>query len=201
MSDEDGARKDLDECLDTSGIVRDEYDRFLAAGCPIDCRVLPRCKPGNQLVDWRAMPLVAEIDGKNMGEIGLMIEHTGWQASTKKPWFQIARQALILEHLVKGIQTKKDKIEALKAFAALPSVNEKWNDTERRCAAFQNKKNCLALFRKYPVLLLQWGDDPKRTVLSYRQLLKHKTKMIEIMESDPAIAAFYKGECFNQQCY
>ena len=62
MSDDDRAA--LDDCLNAMSIDEGEYKTFLGADCQVDCSALKRCAPGTQLVDWQAMPLVSEMEGK-----------------------------------------------------------------------------------------------------------------------------------------
>ena len=194
--DQDGRRSDIDDLFDVPSILEHEFKTFIANKCPVDCNVLERCEPGAQAVDWRNLPLIDAFKGIDVAAMGGLVEKTGWKKSVSCPWFQIARQALLLEEIESRHRTKQDKLAALKEFAALPGVDAFF--TNNRCNSFLYKKRCLEFFRQYPVLLLMWGNDMTRTHVHYRKLLSVKKQMQEMIQSDPLIESFFKGRtcCF-----
>ena len=183
----------MDDYLNARSIVAEELRQFQDGDCNVNCNNVPRCNRPHA-AELRSMRVgdFKDVEIKDMVEL---VDKTGWEGSVNCPWFHVARQALVIEQIGNRFTKKAERISALKEFAALPGVNAHFSGNT--CSAFSYKTQCLQFFRQYPVLLLMWGNDPTRTCIHYRKLLKLKPVMTEMICSEPLLETFFQGKCLT----
>lgn len=104
------------------------------------------------------------------------------------PWFAVVRKGMLLFNVIQGLGTTA-KREALMKLC--DHFDLSW--TNNKNSRLNDIMYVTEFFKKYPVLLLQWGADLRKTYKPVSFIVKHKKQLEAFLNKDPIVKDFYKG--------
>ena len=104
------------------------------------------------------------------------------------PWFAVVRKGLLLMSLtesLRGPPRQKVLMELCDHY--------KLSFTNGKNSQLNDTIYATRFFKTYPVMLLQWGKDLRKTPKSMRYILRHQKQIEAFLNKDPIVKDFYKG--------